>query len=291
MSVEEHPLGKPVVIHGKLSSIAADHSAMAFGFWDQNTNDISYHLPSELAVQRFVTGFQQAATIKWIERPQYNSVGLWQGFLMLVVFILLVFSRFTYPRRFNQLMQASMSNNALFQLLREWNPLRNILSYLFIISYAMLLSLILFHLLMQMQLAEIFFEGEWQNFITVFGIVFFVVFGKNVSILFISWLFRHLSAGRRYISNQIVFSFLNTLFLLPFVLVMIFSPTIRALITTLVIISILQIFRFVRSLRVGLAEGDLHLFYLFLYLCALEIVPLLLLTQAVLLISNGQTIG
>jgi hypothetical protein len=57
---------------------------------------------------------------------------------------------------------------------------------------------------------------------------------------------------------------------------------------SIILVLVLLLFRFYRSFIVGLSNRRFSILYLFLYLCALEIVPFLLLIKLVLLFVSGE---
>jgi hypothetical protein len=80
------------------------------------------------------------------------------------------------------------------------------------------------------------------------------------------------------------------LILLPMLLVMIYNPSIYIVFFSFGIIFILLIFKIIRSFVSGLIQPPFSILYLFLYLCALEIMPLIVLTKIFFMLSNGERV-
>lgn len=291
MSVDQLSASKTVLINGNWVEIPHESVTIKASFAGHASTDGPFFFPGKMEMGRFFTSTHTPKSILWHERTLYRDAVTWQGVFMLLVFILLVFSRVYYPRRFSQLLKGAFSNSAFMQLIREWNLWKNFLSYLFLLSYAFILTLVVHSLMEDLGISELFSKSELHDFALVSGLIIFIIAGKYVTIWFVSWLFNRLNAGFRYFSNQIVFSFIHTLVVFPFLLILVFSPSEWTLIVVLIVLILLQLVRVVRSFVIGLNERGFHLFHLFLYLCTLEIVPLLLLAKTFILFSKGIEIG
>jgi hypothetical protein len=291
MSADQLSASKTVLINGSWVEIPHESVTIAASFAGHASADGPFFFPGKMEMERFITTTHTPKSILWHERTLFRDAVTWQGVFMLLVFMLLVFSRVYYPRRFSQLLKGAFSNSAFMQLIREWNPWKNFLSYLFLLSYAFVLTLVIQSLMQDLGISELLSTSELHDFALVSGLILFIIAGKYVTILFVAWLFNRLNAGYRYFSNQIVFSFIHTVAVFPLLLILVFSPSEWSLIAVLSVLIVLQLVRVVRSFVIGLNERGFHLLYLFLYLCALEIVPLLLLAKTLTLLSKGIEIG
>lgn len=254
-------------------------------------NDGSWELyppMQRMEMGKLITKDKQAVMeikpIHTIARPLYSQ---WLGNLTLLAFAIMVFFRLTYPRRFTQFFKAAVSNKGMHLLLREWSPM-NILSLVFSLMHT--IGFAIFIYAGSAVVGEpLSFTNSWIADIAVLsGITTFVVYGKYLTIVYLSWLFQLRESGRRYLANQIIFSFLFSLVLFPVLLTVIYNPSPAALITSGILLMALHAARLIRSFAIGLTEIHIPLHYLFLYLCTLEIVPLVLLLKAVSIIIAGQ---
>jgi hypothetical protein len=70
--------------------------------------------------------------------------------------------------------------------------------------------------------------------------------------------------------------------LFPFIVLMAYNPAVGGswlMTISLLFIGLLYIFRLLRGLQIGLATPGFSLLYLFLYLCTLELAPMLVLLR------------
>lgn len=235
-----------------------------------------------------LTGQKTIMEIKPKNHDNQQPYAQWLGNMVLFSFVIMVFFRLTYPRRFRQFFRATISSKGLYQLMREWSPM-NVLSLVFSLMHTIGFAIFLF-IGASVLGSPLTFTNNWIiDLLILSGITTFVVYGKYATIIFLAWLFQLRESGRRYLANQIVYNFLFSLMLFPVLLSIIYNPSPAALIISAVLLAIIHSIRLLRSFAIGLTESHIPLHYLFLYLCTLEIVPLVLLFKAVGIIASGNS--
>ncbi len=237
----------------------------------------------------FVTHFGKSL-MEPIERSVQEGSTTWISVILLFTLLLLVISRQIYPRKFSQSLLAVTGNNHVNQLQREWYPAGHPLGLLYFIAYAILFALYIFVFVNFLSQAEAEESGEFQFYLLILLIVFIVLSFKLLVVQLLSYLFNSKHLTRNYLTGHASFMLLGALILLPLLLILIFNAHPLLFMLTLIILISFMIYRLVRSFFIGWAEGQFALFYLFLYLCALEIVPLLWLIKTVMLIGTGSFI-
>ena len=108
---------------------------------------------------------------------------------------------------------------------------------------------------------------------------------KFVVLKFCGWVFNISRATDTYIFVVFLVNKMLGIFLLPFLIVITFSgPEVREIVITIsfVMIFVLMLYRVFAAYRPVRNEIKLNLFYFFLYLCAFEIAPLLLIYKMLL---------
>lgn len=250
------------------------------------------YLPVKMVKKQFITAGKKSAVVQIREkRPEAPVTAELGGLIPFAMFGLIILTKVLYPRRFYQMITASFSNNAQWQLLREWYPLNNGLTYLYTTLYYLGFALLISSIGTAIG-GGISITGKWlPDILILFGGVAFIISGKYVTIMSLAVIFNSRDSGERYLTNQITFSLISVLFLIPVLLLLHFQPNELSLIGSLVLLGFVQTVRIIRSMRVGLTEKSFGLIYLFLYLCALEIVPLLILIKSFLLLSKGEAFG
>lgn len=247
-----------------------------------------YPTPGKMLISSFISTKSHHFQIIERKNKQQFTESL-SGIFVILLFALLVLAKVSYPRRFQQFLLASLSNNGLNLLLREWSPARNILTYLFVFVYLSGLTLLI-------SITADYFGGgihitghPLQDLLILFLITVIIVTGKYQTITWLSSVFNVRNSGIRYLSNHIIFSLITSLALIPILLSIIYNPSDITLLLAYLILLLIQVFRLIRSFVVGMSERGIHLFYLFVYLCTLEILPVLLLLKALTIVSSGNT--
>ncbi|QIA09849.1 DUF4271 domain-containing protein [Draconibacterium halophilum] len=131
---------------------------------------------------------------------------------------------------------------------------------------------------------------KWKNttinpayFGLIFGGVLLYFFGKKFIYLTLGMLFETQNETREYLFNYDNFNRSLSLFFLPLVISIQFAPLktpVFIVIAGLVVLFILNLLLLKRG-AIILLKKQFSLFYLFLYLCSLEILPLLLIYKVV----------
>lgn len=192
--------------------------------------------------------------------------------------------RVFYNRYLGQMLFALVNVNLSNQIVRDENIL---------LQRATVYLNVLFYLIGALFLYEISFRIGWP--LTSLGTgfnryLFFVLLisaiyaGKFLVLKFCGWLFDMDRELTTYLFNIFIINNLLGLLLFPFTLLMIFNPGINGtwvFTLCMLVIALLYVFRLFRGIQIGLNTPGVSLLYLFLYLCSLEVVPLLILFRIV----------
>lgn len=235
---------------------------------------------------RFVTE-KPVKEISLIPRHEKTEMADWNIGLVALVLLLIVMTKTLFPRRFRQLSGALVGSNYLNQLLREWNPLRSLMGVFFILAYIVVFGLFLQRLLIYFAGADQTLASPLTYLAMAAGVGAFLLL-RMLLVSFFSFLFRTQEVSMRYLTNQVSYFMITTLLLLPILFVLIYNPFKSVFYMSIILVLVLLLFRFYRSFIVGLSNRRFSILYLFLYLCALEIVPFLLLIKLVLLFVSGE---
>jgi len=95
-------------------------------------------------------------------------------------------------------------------------------------------------------------------------------------------IFKTYHASGDYLLNLLLINAFAGLLLLPLLIFVVYMKSIYSLYICLILFSILFIFRFVRGFVIGLSYSKFSYLLLFVYLCTLEILPLIILAKLVL---------
>ncbi len=197
-------------------------------------------------------------------------------FTCLVSLFLLAIVATTRRSLFGKLLKSLGNDNFLKLTYREENAGRNgpflILYLIFLINAATLAYLFI---------GQDRYTG-WQMWGFLFGGISLIYIMRNIFMNVISWIFPVERETRQYNFLITVFNAFLGLILLPLNLVAAYGPqsmTSIVMYTALIIIGLFYLLRSARGFLLGLINYGSQVFHFFLYLCAFEIVPILLIIR------------
>ncbi len=202
-------------------------------------------------------------------------------FLSYVMFVWLYISN---RKRLNQIIMGLYAGRYANQLAREEVSLGN--RVIILLSALFVFTLTLFFY----QTASYFGYLPTGNAFSTFFIIAIAIFSIYVIKLLIirisGFLFETQKEIKEYVVSIFLFCNAVALFMLPVVICLAFLKQVEASIfiyTGMVIIVVFFLTRLVRGVIIGLNSTRVSKFYLFLYLCTLEIVPLTIMVKLFLL--------
>ncbi len=125
----------------------------------------------------------------------------------------------------------------------------------------------------------LFYAQPWANYLVLFGLLAAYFLLKNALIYLLGNIFSNLNAARLYNANNYIYQLSAAFVLLPLSLFAFYGPCEGQQWSRLLlyIVAFAFFIRFFRGIKLILTNANSSKFYLFYYLCTLEIVPLLIL--------------
>lgn len=198
-------------------------------------------------------------------------------FLSFTAFVWLYVSN---AKRLDQLIKGFYSNRSNNQSSRDEYSVTNrvgiLLSLLFLFTISLFIGQVVDHLGLKVQISKV----ALYSVIIMVLIVMYLV--KTALIRFLGFVFKTGKEAAEYSSS--IFIFLNVLglFMLPIVICLAFvkqiNPNVFIYTGYFIILGFLCV-RLIRGLVIGFNSNRVSKFYLFLYLCTLEIIPLVILIK------------
>lgn len=204
----------------------------------------------------------------------------WIPGILIGCFIVLAWVQFFYPKRLRQILIAPFSKRHLSQLVREGDLFSERLTvglgliYLFIFP---LLAYQVYDLLSGQKYGYLFSGMTVYAFITGGLLLFWTL--KILLMKFLGGVFRTGQATDDYLMNNLLFNFLIGIVLLPLLVFVIYLKSVLLLKISLIITLLLFTLAFVRGFLIGISLSRFSYLFLFVYLCSLEILPLLVLMK------------
>jgi len=207
-------------------------------------------------------------------------------FILLVVFLAILFTMLR--EYFNKVRRAFLNDNMLNQLQREQGFLPQA-PYLFLYSLFFITSGTFIFLGLD-YLNKLPFDGYWTNLYVCIGSVLAFFLFKHFLLSIISWLFPIKKEIGLYNFSIIIFNIIIGVILVPFILFIIYGSSdmvkIMFYVALGLVITIL-LFRHLRGLFISGKYLVLNKFHFLLYLCTVEIAPVIVLIKLILLYQEA----
>ena len=210
-----------------------------------------------------------------------STIIIWPLIVFLIVLIIYVSASVSSPKKFFDLLSSSFSLQASRQLFREDYKLNKRTPIFFTINFIFVLTFLVF------KTNEYFNNALFLEYGSVIQYLFFVIIvviaysTKFLVISFFSYFLKVEDLGREYLFNVLVFCHSLSFILFPFVIFLQFSkvPSRYFLYPALIISGGFYLLRLIRTLYIAYAEQNIRIIHIFIYLCALEILPLFILVK------------
>ena len=214
-------------------------------------------------------------------KPALPQGGGWIFFFLLAGFILLALLRYYYDKKLRQVISAVFSRSAAHHLVREGGIIRNQAFIPLLTIYLLSISILIYEVMN-------FFMPDAGSLIrqfTLFSQIFLAILLFNlVKIFFIrlgGFIFRNSDTALEYIQNIFLYNLFVGILLLPMLVLVTYTYKEIFIYITLALICLIFIGRFFRGFFIGLSESKFSLFHLLLYLCTLEILPIVVIAKFV----------
>lgn len=190
--------------------------------------------------------------------------------------------RLFYSKYFSQMLVALINVNLSNQIVRDENILVQRATVYLSLTFNLIAALFLYQLSFRLGWDLTFIGGGFPRFIFFTIVVSAVYTFKFIALKFCGWLFDLEREMSTYLFNIFIINNFLGIVLLPFIIIMVYNPQAGGawmLTASLVLIAAVYLFRIFRGILIGLGTPGVSLLYLFLYLCTLEIAPLLMLLR------------
>jgi len=275
-------MGSPTKFISNDSIISRDKCLSSPKISTDSTSDFQSILSQKTQARSFFTTSQlktEGIQPKHFEKYQPD----WILGLLLLCFITLAWVQVLYHRRLSQLLMAPFSKRFLNQLIRDGDLFSERISLAMGFIYVITTSMFIY------QFNDLVLSQNQVSFLQgfpLFALISILILGfwilKIGTIRFLSFIFRTRQTSKEYILNILIFNILIGLLLLPLLVFAIYLKcTIFLWICIIIFISVL-LFRLARGFLIGMSIRKFSYLFLFVYLCSLEILPLVVILKVVL---------
>ena len=209
--------------------------------------------------------------------PLSKKFKLWMTIILVTLLTLLVN---IYKSFLLKVYRSFLNDNFLKMIHRDYGT-ATMIPYLILYAFSlMLIGIFIFLVLNHFKFS--FFSSPILDLLASVGSVFAIFLIKHLVLQIISTIFPISKEIGQYSFTIIIFGIIVGLLLLPSVLLILYAPSnliIPIIYGTFAVIVLIYLYRILRSLFIGLKYISLHKFHFFVYLCTIEIAPLLILLK------------
>jgi hypothetical protein len=211
------------------------------------------------------------------QAPQHDFITV----ALMLILVLLAWGRhfYIYSRRLRQIFKAFYAPHHVNQLVRDGNLIRERITPGLGIVYVLATATLTFGLISRyfsFPMSDI--DGVWV-FALLIGAISLMWISKNIFVSFTGSLFGVDHFASEFILTNVIFNIVTGLIIFPLVFSWFYTgePTLLYMVAGLFVV--IYSYRFLRLFFVGLKVQSFSVVYLFLYLCTLEILPVLVLAK------------
>ncbi len=209
--------------------------------------------------------------------PLSGKFKLWMTILLVTILTVLVN---IYKTVLAKVYRSFLNDNFLKMVHRDYGTV-TMIPYLILYAFSLILiGTFLFIILNYYQIA--LFSSPILNLLASIGAIFAIFITKHFVLQILGSIFPISKEIEQYSFTIIIFGIIVGFFLLPAILLISYAPpnlTTTLIYGTFIVIAIIYLYRILRSLFIGLKYISLHKFHFFVYLCTIEIAPLLVLAK------------
>jgi hypothetical protein len=266
------PDSLPTPIHGwqkALEVFAASHSH-------------SDTIPEPEATQRFIIS-QYAPATRIKPEPLVQDYSQWQLLTLGIALLIISLLRLTQRNFFTNIWRSITSRPLFRQLYRDGDILTTGSTVLLFVASLLVYTTFVF------QWDEVYhflWFPSWmalsQKIVTVSIAIAILLLVKSWLMRLIGFIFKNNNLVREYLANTTFMNQVATIILIPFLLLSLYSTSQIPLLTASAVAVIIYLFRLFRSVRIGFESRKYSLYQNFIYLCSLEILPLIIALKIIL---------
>ncbi|MBC7694471.1 MAG: DUF4271 domain-containing protein [Burkholderiales bacterium] len=213
-----------------------------------------------------------------------GSPSYWQGILLFIIFSVYVLIKISEPKKILKIFASVFSLQEAKQLFREEFKLAKRMSLFMAICFILVVAFLI-------QITNNYFGLILKDYSPIQQYLFFILviclsyLTKFLVNYVLAFIVLNNELGKEYMFSVVVFSQTIGIILFPFIVCIQFThyPTEWFLYPSLIICCGFYTLRMFRGFILSNTEQNIGILYIFLYLCALEILPLLILIKFLLI--------
>lgn len=219
--------------------------------------------------------------VLFVPKEKNKNTNSWETILLLIAFFIIAFIKAFSPTRFRQIFKSLFSFYSAQEVVREEKVFFHRANFSMFFLFVLTSSLFIGNVFGQK-----YFEAlSVFNYLQIAAVILLIYFIKFTSSSILASVFSVSGMVSTYIYNVLIYNYLVAFLLLPCLVLMYYSPFNPSVMLNYIIVPLLIIiltFRLLRLYVIGRENSVLN-FYIILYICTLEILPLVVLGKIFIL--------
>jgi len=201
-------------------------------------------------------------------------------FIFILSLIQIGLANYLFPQRMREMLRAAWDSRLYSQLERGSGILKHYVSYFLFFNFLLVTMALIYQSVDYFGVREHFDQISSFVFsgILLLALILYYFF-KYIFLAFLSWVFEAKESNRAYFVNILAVNNFAGLVLLPAMIINTYNPTSVVLYLSIAVFIIITIYKIARGALFGHIKTGLPKYYLILYICTVEIAPLLLLLK------------
>ncbi|MCK4407761.1 MAG: DUF4271 domain-containing protein [Bacteroidales bacterium] len=202
--------------------------------------------------------------------------------ILILCLVLYAFIQVPYRKRLGMIFKAFFAKHFANQLAREGNIFKERISIPLFFLYIIVFSMVIY-------LAITYFFNLPENininfilFAEICGVVLICWFLKAAMIKISEKIFKTGKQSYEILLNIFIFNIISGIVLLPVIILILYSNYSVFIYTALILSGLIFLYRIFREIKIGISYKNFSPLYLFLYICTLEILPLIVIAKLAL---------
>lgn len=243
-----------------------------------NTDSTNLFSPGEANYTLTHTYTEYALKTVLLQKENYD----WITLTLLSSFILITISKAIFQRKFNLILKAIYNTRNFNALTKEINIFNEFQSLLLFVAYALNFSLLIYFLFRALTHKSLAGANLYDYLVIVFMFLAFNLV-KGFVIRLTGVIFKTSGQSLEYLTTNTMFNLVAGIFLLPALIFIFYTGSLELLFISLILIVLFYMFRLYKDFFIGISVIKFSKVYLFIYLCILEILPVMLLIKLFLI--------
>lgn len=201
----------------------------------------------------------------------------WLTGLFILCLIILTWVKYESGKRVTQIFKAVIARHNMNQLLRDGDIIHERITPGLMFMYLISISTLAFLLIVHYDVSIPLTDNTFLIFSLLASVIFILWIAKLITIKVSGIIFRTRAESNEYLITNLLYNITTGMVAFPFILIGHYAEDKVIILFAVAILALGMIARFIRSIFVGLSAQSFSVVYIFLYLCTLEILPILVL--------------